>query len=301
LSITRGDIPVNDKFTWNTNGLNWTEKEETNDVQFDILDGDADYAKTFQLEMKEGRFFSSEFSTDSFAMVINEQAAKIMGFKDPIGKTVSWTDGSKSSIIGVVKDFHYKSMHYKIEPLLMTLGSGRSFFIRMKTGTSASTIDFINKTFNSFNLPFRLDLHFLDEDYDNLYRYEQRIGKILGCFSLLAIIISCLGLIGLSSFMAERRTKEIGIRKTNGAKSHEIFFLLSKEYIIWVLISIIIASPTAWYFMNKWLQNFAYRINIGWWAFALAGASVLIITVLTIGFQSYKAACRNPVEALRYE
>jgi putative ABC transport system permease protein len=301
LSITRGDNPVNDKFTRNTYEYNWTGKEEGNDVQFNILNGDVDYAKTFQLEMKEGRFFSSEFPTDSFAMVINEQAAKVMGFKNPVGEILTGWQGSKSTIIGVVKDFHYKSMHSKIEPLVMTFGSRQSFFIRMKPGTTASTIDFINNTFKSNDLPFRLDLHYLDEDYDNLYRYEQKIGKIFGYFSFLAIIISCLGLIGLSSFMAERRTKEIGIRKTNGAKSHEIFFLLSKEYIIWVLISIIIASPIAWYFMNKWLQNFAYRTNLNLWVFVLAGVTALIVALLTVGFQSYKAACKNPVDALRYE
>jgi putative ABC transport system permease protein len=301
LSVTRGDNPVNDKFIRNTYEYNWTGKEEGTDVQFNILNGDVDYAKTFQFEMKEGRFFSSEFPTDSFAVVINEQAAKVMGFKNPVGEILTGFQGAKFTIIGVVKDFHYKSMYYKIEPLVITFGAPRFFFIRMKPGTTASTINFINKTFYSYNLPFRLDLQFLDEDYDNLYRSEQMIGKILGYFSLLAIIISCLGLIGLSSFMAERRTKEIGIRKTNGAKSHEIFFLLSKEYIIWVLISIIIASPIAWYYMHKWLQNFAYRVNIDWWVFALAGVSVMVITMLTVGFQSYKAAGKNPVEALRYE
>jgi ABC-type antimicrobial peptide transport system permease subunit len=299
LSITRGDSPVNNNFIQNANELNWTGKE--NDVQFDLLTGDADYAKTFQLEMKEGRFFSSEFSTDSFAIVINEQAAKIMNFDDPIGKTVTWPNGDKWSIIGVVKDFHYKSMYNKIEPLIIFLGTRLQFFIRMRPGTSASTIDFINNTFNSNDLPFRLDLHYLDEDYDNLYRNERRIGRIFRYFSFLAIIISCLGLIGLSSFMAERRTKEIGIRKANGAKSNEIFILLSKEYIIWVLISIIIASPIAGYFMNKWLQNFAYRSNMNVWLFVLAGVIALIVALLTVGFQSYKAAAKNPVEALRYE
>ena len=127
------------------------------------------------------------------------------------------------------------------------------------------------------------------------------MGKIFGCFALLAIIISCLGLIGLSLFMTERRTKEIGIRKINGAKSIEIFSLLSGEYLLWVMISIIIACPIAWFAMNKWLQNFAYRINIGWWVFALAGAIALLIALLTVSIQSYKAASKNPVEALRYE
>jgi putative ABC transport system permease protein len=171
----------------------------------------------------------------------------------------------------------------------------------MKTGQVYSTVSSIEKIYKSFDPSSAINFHFLDDDFDNLYRTEQRMSKMFGYFSFLAIIISCLGLIGLSSFMTERRTKEIGIRKANGAKSHAIFFFLSKEYIIWVLISIIIASPIAWYAMDKWLQNFAYRINISWWVFALAGAIALIIALLTISFQSYRAAGKNPVEALRYE
>ena len=171
----------------------------------------------------------------------------------------------------------------------------------MKPDRISSTIDYVNKTFKSYNLTFPLIFKFFDDDYNNLYWTEQRMSKIFGYFSFLAIIISCLGLIGLSLFMTERRTKEIGIRKINGAKSVEIFSLLSKEYVLWVMISIIIACPVAWYAMNKWLQNFAYRINISWWVFALASAIALLIAFLTVGFQSYKAAGKNPVDALRYE
>jgi putative ABC transport system permease protein len=171
----------------------------------------------------------------------------------------------------------------------------------MKPNKIISTVESVKKTYKSFDPGLPIDFHFLDDDYDNLYRTEQRMGKIFSYFSFLAIIISCLGLIGLSSFMTERRSKEIGIRKINGAKSFEIFFLLSIEYILWVLISIVIANPIAWYFMHKWLQKFAYRIEIRWWVFALTGAIVLVVALLTVGFQSYRAASKNPVEALRYE
>jgi putative ABC transport system permease protein len=299
LSVTRGNKPVN--IMNSGNDFNWTGKTEGSNVPFYILNCDADYAQTFQLELKKGRFFSSEFSTDSFAVVINENAAEIMGFKNPIGEILSTPWGSRLNIIGVVKDFHFKSMHYKIEPLLMLLNPDIEFFIRMKPDKVVSTVDHVKKIFKSFNLPYRLDFHLLDDDFDNLYKTEQRLGKIFGYFSFLAIFISCLGLIGLSLFMIERRTKEIGIRKVNGAKPHEIFFYLSKEYLVWVLISILIACPVAWYAMNKWLQNFAYRINMSWWAFALAGVIVFVVALLTVGFQSYKAAGKNPVEALRYE
>lgn len=300
VSITRARYnPVNVEGTW-TN-INWSGKKEGDNVLFYGLGADEDYAKTFQLELKEGRFFSSEFSTDNTALVINEQAAKIMGFKNPIGEIISSGDGAKFTIIGVVKDFNFKSLHTKIDPLIIGLEPCNTFFIRMEPDKIISTIESIKKTYKSFNNPNPLNFHFLDDDFDNLYQTEQRMSKIFGYFSFLAIIISCLGLIGLSSFMTERRTKEIGIRKANGAKSNEIFSLLSKEYVIWVMISLIIACPIAWYAMDKWLQNFAYRININWWVFALTGVVVLIIALLTVSIQSYKAARKNPVEALRYE
>jgi len=299
VSITRGNSPVN--ILNHSNGLNWTGNREGNDISFYNLGCDADYAKTFHLDLEKGRFFSSEFSTDSSAVVINEIAAKIMGFNNPIGEIITTPWQSKLHIIGVVKNFHYKSMHYKIEPLIMTLDPDIEFFIRMKPEKVTSIVPYITKTIQSFNLSYLQNFHFLADDYVNLYRTEQNMSKIIRYSSFLAILISCLGLLGLSSFMSERRTKEIGIRKINGAKSNEIYTLLSGEYIIWVMISIIIASPIAWYAMNKWLQNFAYRIDIGWWVFVLAGTIAFLIALLTVNFQSYRAAGKNPIEALRYE
>jgi len=299
LCVTRAWNPFYNEGT--RNGFSWAGKKEGDDVYFHVLGADVDYAKTYKLELKEGRFFSSEFSTDNTAIVINEEAAKILGFRNPIGEIITTSRGSKLNIIGVVKDFHIQSLHYKIGPLIMQIGSSNNFYIKMKPDKIISTVDFIKTTFKSFDPGLPIDFHFLDDDYDNLYRTERRMGKIFSYFSLLAIIISCLGLIGLSSFMTERRTKEIGIRKINGAKSIEIFSLLSREYIIWVMISIIIACPIAWYVMHKWLQNFAYRIDISLWVFVMAGVLALLIALLTVSFQSYRAASRNPVEALRYE
>ncbi len=222
--------------------------------------------------------------------------------KDPLGEILSSGDGSKFNIIGVVKDFHFKSLHSKIEPLLMFMSKEMfNCFIKMKPGKTNSIMDYVSRTFKSYNLPYPMEFKFLEDDYNNLYWSERRMGKIFGYFSILAIFISCLGLIGLSSFMTERRTKEIGIRKANGAKAVEIFSLLSKEYMIWVGISIAIACPIAWYVMHKWLQNFGYRITISWWVYALAGIFALLIAILTVGLQSYRAASKNPVEALRYE
>jgi putative ABC transport system permease protein len=234
-------------------------------------------------------------------IVINEEAERVLGFKNTIGQAITYPSGKKVNIIGVVNDFHFKSLHHKIGPLIMGIGASNVFYVKIKHDNISSTIESIRKTYDSFKPVLPLNFHFLDDDFDNLYQTEQRIGKIFGYFSLLAIIISCLGLIGLSSFMIQRRTKEIGIRKINGAKSTEIFSLLSGEFIIWVMVSIIISYPIAWYIMNKWLQNFAYRINISWWVYAVAGVIALLVALLTVSFQSFKAASKNPVEALRYE
>jgi len=300
LSITAGPIsPFNIEGTMS--GLNWTGKKEGEDILFYGLDADVDFAKTFQLELKAGRFFSSEFATDSSAIVINEEAEKVLGFKDPIGQTITYARGQKVNIIGVVRDFHFKSLHHKIGPLIMGIGVSNVFYVKMKHDDIPSTIESIRKTYDSFKPVLPLNFHFLNEDFDNMYQAEQRINKIFSWFSFLAIIISCLGLIGLSSFMTERRTKEIGIRKINGARTSEIFSMLSGEYVRWVMISIIIACPLAWYLMHKWLQNFEYRISPGWFTFVLAGGLALLIALLTVSWQSLKAAGKNPVEALRYE
>jgi putative ABC transport system permease protein len=300
LSITAGPIsPFNIEGTMS--GLKWTGKKEGGDVLFYGLDADVDFAKTFKLELKAGRFFSSEFATDSSAIVINEEAERVLGFKNPIGQTITYAQGHKFNIIGVVKDFHFKSLHHKIGPLIMGIGASNVFYVKMKHDNISSTIESIRKTFDSFKPVLPLNFHFLNEDFDNMYQAEQRINRIFSWFSFLAIIISCIGLIGLSSFMTIRRTKEIGIRKINGAKADEIFALLSGEYLKWVLISVLFAIPVAWYVMNKWLQNFAYRVDIQVWLFVLAGVAALIIALLTVSWQSYRAANKNPVEALRYE
>lgn len=299
LSVTRAGNPFyNDGVR---NGYTWEGKSESDDVYFHMIGVDPDYASTYKLELKEGRFFSSEFQTDKSAIVINEEAGKIFGFSNPVGATITSSQGSKLQIIGVVKDFHIQSLHYKIGPVIMQMSESNNFYIRMKPDKIVPVVESVKKTFKSFDPGLPIDFHFLDNDYDNLYRTERRMGKIFGYFSLLAILISCLGLIGLSSFMTQRRTKEIGLRKINGAKPAEIFILMSGEYIIWVMISIVIVCPVAWFSMNKWLQNFAYRINISWWVFALAGVIALLIALLTVSWQSYKAAYKNPVDALRYE
>lgn len=302
LSVSISANPFNAIGTGDSDGFSWEGKQEGKVVVFSTIYTDEDFAGTFQLELKQGRFFSSDYITDNAAVVINKKAVEIMGLKDPVGETLTWKDGSKFTVIGVVEDFHYKSLRTQIDPLMILLNTnGFNCFIRMKPDKIASTLDYVDKTFKTYNLPYPLVFKFFDDEYENLYWSERRMGKIFSYFSFLAIIISCLGLIGLSSYMTERRTKEIGIRKVNGAVAFEMFSLLSKEFISWVFISMLIAFPIAVYVMNKWLQNFAYRVNIGLWIFALAGVIVILVALLTVGFQSFRAARKDPVEALRYE
>jgi ABC-type antimicrobial peptide transport system permease subunit len=236
--------------------------------------------------------------------VINEKAAEIIGFKEPVGKILS-SHGINFRIIGIIKDFNFKTLHTKIDPLIIRKrwknAQGGNCYVRMNPGHFNTTVEYIKKVFRSHNLDYPLLFKSLDDEYYKLYQTEQRIGKILAYSAFLAIIISCMGLIGLSLFMVEIRTKEIGIRKVNGAKPVKIFLLLSKEYLVLVLISILIASPIAWVVLNKWLQSYAYRITLNPWIFAVVGLVVLLIALLTVGLQSYKAARKNPVDALRYE
>jgi len=286
-------------------GIDWKGKKEGDDVLFSVLNTDKDYSKTFQLELTKGSFLSTdEFSIDKAVVVINEKAAEIMGLNDPIGEIISF-NGLNFKIIGVVKNFHFKTLHAAIEPLIIapipSTSIGGICYMKMKPDHITSTLSEIRKICKSNNMDYTLEFRFLDDDYASTYWLEQKAGTLLGYLTILAIIISCLGLIGLSTFMTVHRTKEIGIRKANGAKPIEIISLLSKEYLKLVIISFIIAAPIAWYATNIWLRGFAYRINIGWWFFALAIIIVIVIITLTVGIQSYNAARKRPVEALRYE
>ena len=284
-------------------GFTWEGSKYNGDYYLSAIYTDVDFLNTFQLEMKDGRFFSNDFPNDTTALVINEKATEILGFKDPIGKVLTSGD-TKYRIIGVIKNFHFKTLKIEIDPLAIVKLPPRSSgncYVKMKSGNISSTVDYIKNLFKSYNLNAPLEIKFLDDEYDVLYRTEQRIGRILVYSSILAILISCIGLIGLSLFMTELRTKEIGLRKVNGAKPVEIFFLLSREYLVLVIISILIASPVAWFGINKWLQSYAYRITLNPWIFAVVGLVVLFIALLTVGLQSYRAASKNPVEALRYE
>lgn len=266
---------------------------------------DEHYIPTMGMELISGRNFSKEFGSDSTKVIINERAANVLGFGEyALGKTLikDTEDGGKSlTVIGVVKDFHFKSLHQTIEPLIMLNNPYGGLIVRAKVSDISGLIATINDLWNSFqpNEPFSYFI--LDDAYNHTYLAERKMGTILRIFTLLTIFVACLGLFGLVTFTAEQRFKEIGIRKIMGSTVSQIVAMLSKDFLKLVLISFLLAFPLGFYLMDKWLLNFAYHIQIRWWFFALAGVLTLGIALLTLSWQSWRVATRNPVEALRYE
>lgn len=269
---------------------------------------DYDFVKTLDLKMASGRAFDESFPSDSTGIVINEAAAKVLGYPDPIGKKIfGYEDAALTkrvdyTIIGVVKNFHFESLRKNIGALSLILyRSSGSVVFRMKGGDAPRTVAQVEALWKKMAPGQPFNYRFMDQDFDNVYRSEQRVGKIFITFATISIIIGCLGLFGLSAFTAERRTKEIGVRKVLGASVANIVALLSKEFIKLIIIAIVIGSPIAWFGMNHWLSDFAYHVDLAWWMFAAAGLLAIIIALLTVSFQSVKAALMNPVKSLKSE
>ncbi|NUM77864.1 ABC transporter permease [candidate division KSB1 bacterium] len=280
--------------------------------QFQRLMVGYDFVETFNLELVAGRSFSKAFSTDdSLAVMINEAMVRHLNWGSPqeaLGK--GFTGRRRTQVvIGVLKDFHFASLHNSIRPFVLDVAdteSGHNFFdrylaIRIAPENYQQTITHLQRAWSEFlpNRPF--EYFFMDDEFDKLYRAEENLSRVTGTFAAFAIFVGCLGLFGLASFTAEQRTKEIGIRKVLGASMASVAALLSKDFVKLVLVANLVAWPVAWYAMNRWLQSFAYRIELGWWVFALAGGVALLIALLTVSTQAIKAALANPVEALRYE
>ena len=281
-----------------------SDKEAHSEITTTIYHVDEDYLKTLGMALREGRAFSKAFSTDSTATIINETAVRELGFGkiSPIGKTIVRSGQREFTIIGVVKDFHYASARQKIAPLIMLLGrNSGAIIVKVKAADASAVIASFRKQWDAFNPAAPFTYSFLDERFAFLYETEQKTSQLFTVFAVIAIVIACLGLFGLAAFTAQQRTKEIGVRKVLGASVFGIVTLLSKDFLKLVLIAIVIASPIAYWAMNRWLQDFAYKITIEWWVFVLAGVLATSIALLTVSFQSVKAALMNPVKSLRSE
>lgn len=290
-----------------TQGVNWQGKDSDDRTLWEVSWVDEAFFKDLDIGFSAGRNFSKEFTSDeNESVIINETGAKIMNLQNPIGTEIE-VYHQKRKIVGIIKDANFHSLHKQVEPQIFLLltedqiaGMGCMFLIRFEN----DLVDGLAATESIWrqmvpNYPF--EFSFLDERYARLYDTEQKVQRLFNGFTFMAIFISCLGLLGLASFMAEKRTKEIGVRKVLGASIFQILTLLSKEFTRWILLANIIAWPIAWLAMNKWLHNFAYRIDLSWWMFALAGGLALLIALLTVSWQAVRAAVANPVEALRYE
>jgi len=281
-------------------GIDWDGKDPNLGIEYYGNDAGDNFFETMGLHIAEGRPFSKEFA-DSSSVIFNETAIKAMGLKNPVGKTVSlW--GKKKQIVGVVKDYHFKSLYDKVSPSFLVYNpNADNTLVRIRAGAEQQTIADIKALFMKFNNGLEFNYSFLDDDYDKLYASEQRVAVLSKYFAGIAILISCLGLFGLAAFTAQKRQKEIGVRKVIGASVSNVVTMLSKDFLVLVSLSLLIAFPVSWWLMNTWLQSFAYRINISPLVFLIAGFSVVLITLFTVSLQSIKAAIANPVKSLRTE
>jgi putative ABC transport system permease protein len=270
---------------------------------------DFDYMPAMGLEIAQGRAFDRSLATDSTAVVLNEAACRVLGWPEPVGKRLyAFLDNAATvrlnyTVIGVVRDFHFESLRRNITPLILRINREPAWIagLRLAPGDPAPVVRAVEATYRRFlpAEPFRYS--FLDEDFDAIYRAEQRIGRILGWFAAFAIFIACLGLFGLAAYTTEQRTKEIGIRKVLGATVAGITGLLARDFLRLVALSVVLATPLAWFAMQRWLRDFAYRTALEWWLFAAAGLVALAVAALAVSFQSMRAALANPTTSLKNE
>jgi len=295
------DIPTN--LTSGSVDVDWEGKDPKSQIVFPTLFVDENFVSAFQMQMLAGRSFSTGFKADSNNYILNEEAVKVMGMDvaTAVGKPLRLWE-SKGTIIGVVKDFNYKPIQNPIEPLIIGLNRWGGFaVVRTQPGKTEATIKAMGKISSSLNPAYPFSYGFLDQDLANLYKGEERMGQLFNLFAILAIFISCMGLYGLSAFMAEQRTKEIGVRKVLGASVFNVVYLLSTGFAGLIIIAVVIAVPLAWFAINSWLKSFAYRINADWTVFLAACVAVLIIALVTVSYESIKAAIASPVRSLRTE
>ncbi len=296
---------VPSEFNSRWGGIHFNEIKNGNpldDISLWIIRADKDFIKTMQLRIIEGDELINNYTSQETPFILNESAAKLVTGKVVVGKVFDLWSNKQAKIIGKIEDFHLRSLHHKIEPAAIILSDyGSQISIRFISEDIRSTLKTFKKTWDHFSHDIPFSYYFMNEDYSKLYRSEIEINKLLRIGGFLSLILCCLGIYGIVSYSAKRRSKEIGLRKINGASVSEIMALMSRNYIWWVVISFIAACPPAILIIGKWLQNFAYRTELNWWIFALAGMIALGIALLTVILQSWKVATKNPIDALRYE
>jgi len=289
---------------WNSSsGFSWREKDPNLSIDFGNVSASYDFGKTIGWQIKEGRDFSRDFPTDSSAFILNEAAVHFMGFKNPVGEIVTWF-GKPFHVVGVIKNMVMESPYDEARPVVYSMSSDGGNVVILRINPAANmrvALAKIAEVFKRYNPDQPFEYRFTDEVYAEKFGNEERIGKLAGSFAILAILISCLGLFGLTAFVAEQRKKEIGVRKILGASVMNVWSLLSKDFVMLVLISFLIAAPVSWYCMNNWLLHYQYHTALSWWIFAIAGGGAIGITLVTVSFQAIKAAIGNPVKALRTE
>ena len=280
----------------------WEGQDSNRHIELFFSRVDTDFCKTFGMTIVDGRFFSEDFSTDKESYMLNETAVRQMELENPVGEQIEFLE-QKGTVIGIIKDYHFRSLHSKIAPLLLTLSEkGQDYMsIKVVPGNLRSTLDEIESVWSQFERDYPFKYTFINEEFDRIYRTEIRFRDIFGYFAGLAIVISCLGLFGLASFMAEKRTKEIGVRKVLGASVSGIAILLAKEFTKWVIVANAVAWPLAYWTMKEWLTGFAYRAEMGLGIFLISGGLALVLAWITVGYKSVRAALTNPVDCLRYE
>jgi ABC-type antimicrobial peptide transport system permease subunit len=289
----------------NTGGFEWEGKDPSKQVLITVESVTPEYISTMGMKLKEGRDFYNDAKADSNNIIINDALAKIIGKKDILGRVITRDKGEyKYTVVGVVNDFVYNNMYTAAAPLILFSDTTNVNFLTVRLKSNAnlgSALPVLEKTIKKDNPGYPVEYKFVDDQFDQYFKTESLIGKLAGVFATLAIIISCLGLFGLAAFTAERRTKEIGIRKVLGATVSNLTTLLSKDFLMLVGIACIIAFPVAWWMMHNWLQDYDYRIDISVWIFIAAAALALLIALLTVSFQAIRAALSNPVKSLRTE
>jgi ABC-type antimicrobial peptide transport system permease subunit len=289
--------------SYKLNAVNWDGKDPNSVVNFALSSVGYDFVRLMDLQIAEGRGFNRDIKTDSVGFLVNEEAIRQMGINAPIGKQIS-VFGKKGTIVGVLRDYHTNSLRQGIDPLVLDVKEHLNFgtvLVRLEKGKTQQALEGLAKLYRQVNPEHAFNYTFMDERYEQLYKSEQVVSKLSNVFAVLAIVISCMGLLGLAIFSAEQRRKELSIRKILGASVAGIIIKFSADFLKLVILAMAVAIPFAWLMMSNWLESFAYQIKLDWWIFAFAGLIAIFLSMVTISIQALSSALENPVDVLRME